>query len=208
MSDTSTSSTTTAKRAARARTAKASAPRKRPAARSAARPPAAKPSKQAKPSKSAPTAGSKYLSAVLARTADQAEEWDAAGRAFGEELRAVQTRAAGQLPQDSYAQRLAVAAPTDVAGLLQVHQNYLDEINRAAETLNAGYEKAVAAYTKKIQALWDDSRQRAADDFADYVDALRRELASTSTDADPESLATLGTALIAMSQLAGAVRRS
>jgi hypothetical protein len=208
VADTDTTKRAAKSPAAKSAAAKSSTAKKRRAAATASpRKAAGGGSSRPRPETIGTTAGSKYLTAVLAHTGEQAEEWDAAGRALGEELRALQGKAAGQLPQDTYAQRLAVASPSDVAALLQVHQGYLDEINRVAETLNAGYEKAVAAYTKKVQSLWEDSRERAADDFAEYVDELREELTAAANDADPEALATLGAALIAMSQLAGAVRQ-
>ena len=207
MSDTSAAGTKAAKSTKRRSTvAKSSAATKRRTASGARRRPADAPS-TARPETIGATAASKYLSAVLARTAEQAVEWDSAGRALTEEIRALQDRAARQLPDDSYAHRLTLAAPSDVATLLQVHQSYIDEINRVAATLNAGYEKAVAAYAKKAQALWEESRDRAADDFTAYVDGLGKELASAATGADPDALATIGAALIAMSQLAGAVGR-
>ena len=208
MSDTSAAPTKAAKSTKRRSTAaKSSAATKPGPASGARRGSTADASSTARPETIGATAASRYLSAVLARTAEQAMEWDSAGRALTEEIRAVQNRASRQLPDDSYAQRLALAAPSDVATILQVHQGYIDEINRVAETLNAGYEKAGAAYAKKAQALWEESRERAADDFTDYVDGLGKELASATTGADPDALATIGAALIAMSQLAGAVPR-
>ena len=69
------------------------------------------------------------------------------------ELREVQNKAAGRLPRDTYARRLA-AAPTDVASLLQVHLGYLEDVN-SDRTLNAGYEKAITQYTKRVE-LWEE----------------------------------------------------
>jgi hypothetical protein len=153
------------------------------------------------------TAGARYVTTVASHTAERASEWDAAGRALAEELREVQNKAAARLPRDTYAQRLAAASPTDVASLLQVHLGYLEEVNAVSEALNAGYEKAFTEYTKRVQSLWDSGRKRAAEDFAAYVDDLRKELTAAAETADPDALATLGASLIAMSQLAGVVRQ-
>lgn len=188
------------------RTAKATGAKKRRATGSTRKAPGAR-SSSPRPETIETTAGSKYLTAVLDHTADQAAGWDAAGRALAEDLRELQSKAAAKVPRDTYAQRLAVASPPDLASLLQVHQGYLEEVNRVSEFLNAGYEKAVADYTKRVQSLWEDSRERAANDFANYVEELRKELTAATADADPETLATLGAALIAMSQLASAVRQ-
>lgn len=208
MSDTNTTKSTATSTTAKKRAAKKTTARKRPAkaAGGSTRKTTAAPSSTPRPETVETTAGAKYLTSVASHTAEQAAEWDAAGKALAEELREVQNKAAGRLPRDTYAQRLAAASPTDVASLLQVHLGYLEDVNNVSDTLNAGYEKAITQYTKRVEALWEGGRKRAAEDFAEYVDELRKELTSAAETADPDALATLGASLIAMSQLAGAVR--
>ena len=208
MSDTSTTKSTATSTTAKKRTAKKTTPRKRTAKAAGG---STRKSSTATPSSPRAetietTAGARYLTAVASHTAEQAAEWDAAGKALAEELREVQNRAAGRLPRDTYAQRLAAASPTDVASLLQVHLGYLEDVSSVSDAFNAGYEKAITQYTKRVEALWEGGRKRAAEDFAGYVDELRTELTAAAETADPDALATLGASLIAMSQLAGAVR--
>jgi hypothetical protein len=208
VSDTSTTKSTATSTTAKKRTAKKTTPRKRTAKAAGG---STRKSSTATPSSPRAetietTAGARYLTAVASHTAEQAAEWDAAGKALAEELREVQNRAAGRLPRDTYAQRLAAASPTDVASLLQVHLGYLEDVSSVSDAFNAGYEKAITQYTKRVEALWEGGRKRAAEDFAGYVDELRTELTAAAETADPDALATLGASLIAMSQLAGAVR--
>jgi hypothetical protein len=208
VSDTSTTKSTATSTTAKKRTAKKTTPIKRTAKAAGG---STRKSSTATPSSPRAetietTAGARYLTAVASHTAEQAAEWDAAGKALAEELREVQNRAAGRLPRDTYAQRLAAASPTDVASLLQVHLGYLEDVSSVSDAFNAGYEKAITQYTKRVEALWEGGRKRAAEDFAGYVDELRTELTAAAETADPDALATLGASLIAMSQLAGAVR--
>ena len=190
---------TTSKRTARATGA---------AAKRAARPAAAKSrTAAAEAAVSGATAGSRYLTTVVEHAVEQVEEWEAANRSLVEEIGALQRKAAGQLPQATPFEVLATDPLTDVAGLLEAQQAYVDGISTAAEAYRTGYEQAIVDYTKRAEALWEGSRRRAAADLADYVDDLRKELSASASDADPGALANLGVALIAMSQLTAAVPR-
>jgi hypothetical protein len=149
------------------------------------------------------TAGSRYLTAVIEHAAEQAQAWEAANRALVEEVGALQRTTADRLSQQGTSQ-LGADAPADLAGVLEAQQAYVDELNAAAETYRSAYEHAILGYTERAESLLAESRRQAAADFGAYVDELRSELAGSATEADPQALAQLGLALLAMSQLSAA----
>jgi hypothetical protein len=157
---------------------------------------------------SIPPSAEGYLRSLLELGAETGRRWDAAGRAFSEQLNAAQSQAA-EMPAGLYQQLTRAAATQDPTILAPVYAAYLETLQRRYADANDAYRAALRSYVEEVQVAWESAQEDAAAEYSRFLRDVRAAMSALEErPVDPAAMTLIGWTLLTSAPSTAAFART